>query len=115
MINKQALLKEMVALADTLDDMGLMKEAEDVDAMIDKVANYPQVGGDQHGKNKHDPRNCSCIQCHPKKASSDETDEIDKTANYPQVGGDQHGKNKHDPRNCSCVQCHPPQQQQHRK
>ena len=38
MINKTALLKEMVILADTLDDMGLTKEADDIDGMMEKVA-----------------------------------------------------------------------------
>ena len=38
MINKQALLKQMVSVADTLDDMELLKEAEEIDVMMKKVA-----------------------------------------------------------------------------
>ena len=48
MIDKKALLTEMVILADNLDEMGLKKDAEIVDGMITKVAQIASgmVGGD---------------------------------------------------------------------
>ena len=43
MINKTALLKEMIVLADTLDDMGLMKEAFGIDGIIEKIASLDKL------------------------------------------------------------------------
>jgi hypothetical protein len=51
MLDKQALLKEMVILADYLDEVGFKKDAEVVDGMIEKVAgDYDGIIGNDAGK-----------------------------------------------------------------
>jgi hypothetical protein len=55
MIDKNALLENMVVLADTLDEMGLKKEAEVVDGMIAKVAGGGDAVTNMINQNKETP------------------------------------------------------------